>query len=151
MSPRRIAWLAVSSLRYRWLRSMLAVATVSAAVATILVTRELTVRPSERAAGLFARFENRYLIIYDSYTTTFESAALDAHQPALAALGITGRYDFLLTAFIDERDPVPLVLCSIPQSIPPEMNELYTLLAGRVPAPGERTARVERNLAARRG
>ncbi|MCY1082531.1 ABC transporter permease [Archangium lansingense] len=151
MSPQRLVWLAVSSLRYRWLRSLLAVATVSAAVATILVTRELTVRPTERAAGLFAQFESRYLLVYDSYTTSFESRELDAHQEALATLGVTGRHDFLLTAFIDERDPVPLVLCSFPQPAPPEMAELYMLREGRAPRPGERTAMVERNLADRRG
>jgi hypothetical protein len=151
MSPGRLAWLAVSSLRYRWLRSLLAVATVSAAVATILVTRELTVRPSQRAAGLFVRFEARYLLVYDSYTTTFESAELDAHHEALAGLGVSGRHDFLLTASIDEGDPVPLVLCGFPEPAPREMSELYTLREGRMPAAGERAAMVEWNLAARRG
>jgi hypothetical protein len=151
MRPLRLARLAVSSLRYRWLRSLLAVATVSAAVATILVTRALTVRPTERAAGLFARFESRYLLVYDSYTTGFESSELDAHQRELSALGVAGRHDFLLGPFIDEQDPVPLALCGFPQPTPPEMSELYTLREGRMPAPGERTVLVERNLALRRG
>src|SRR5436309_15968247 len=80
-----------------------------------------------------------------------ETAELDRSREALARAGVVRRHDFLLTPFVAEADPIPLLLCSLPSPAPEELAALFTLVAGRLPGPGAREVMIEHALAERRG
>jgi len=145
-----LAHLALRTLRYHWPRTWLATGAIAASVATLLVTHTVSVRQAERSSRLLARFEQRYLIAFDSYTTTLDAADLDRHRAALERAGVIRRHDFLLAPFVDAADPVPFLLCGLPDPEPDEVRALFTVVEGRRPRPGAPEALMDRGLAARR-
>ena len=149
MSPGPLG-LALRTIRYHWPRSWLAMGAIAASVATLLVTHTVSVRQAERSTRLLARFAQRYLIAFDSYTTTLDAVELARHQAELERAGVVRRHDFLLAPFVDEADPIPLLLCGVPDAEPDELRGLFTLAEGRRPRPGAPEAMVERGLAERR-
>ena len=150
MSLGPLAHLALRTLRYHWPRTWLAMGAIAASVATLLVTHTVSVRQADRSSRLLARFEQRYLIAFDSYTTTLDAADLDGHREALERAGVIRRHDFLLAPFVDTADPIPFLLCGLPDPEPDEVRALITVVEGRRPRPGAPEALVERGLAARR-
>ena len=150
MSLGPLAHLALRTLRYHWPRTWLATGAIAASVATLLVTHTVSVRQAERSSRLLARFEQRYLIAFDSYTTTLDAADLDRHRAALERAGVIRRHDFLLAPFVDAADPVPFLLCGLPDPEPDEVRALFTVVEGRRPRPGAPEALMDRGLAARR-
>ena len=146
----KLAGLAVRTLRYHWPRSWLAIGAIAASVATLLVTDTVSVRQAERSSRLLARFEQRYLIGFDSYTTTLDADDLERHREALERAGVVRRYDFLLAPFVDEADPIPFLLCGLPDPEPDELRPLLAVVEGRRLRPGAAEALVDRGLAERR-
>jgi hypothetical protein len=84
----------------------LATGAIAASVATLLVTHTVSVRQADRSSRLLARFEQRYLIAFDSYTTTLDADDLERHGGASRAGGPRD----LLAPFVDEADPIPFLL-----------------------------------------
>ena len=60
------------------------------------------------------------------------------------------RHDFLLAPFVDEADPIPFLLCGLPDPEPDELRSLLSVVEGRRPRPGAAEALVDRGLAERR-
>ena len=145
-----LARLALRTIRYHWPRTCLAAGAIAASVATLLVTHTVTERQAERSSRLLGRFEARYLIAFDSYTTTLDAEELERHRLELERAGVVRRHDFLLAPFVDEADPIPLLLCGVPDVEPDELRGLFTIVEGRRPRPGAAEALVERGLAERR-
>ena len=142
--------LALRTIRYHWPRSVLAMGAVAASVATLLVTHTVSVRQAERSSRLLARFEQRYLIAFDSYTTTLDADDLERHREELGRAGVVGRHDFLLAPFVDEADPIPFLLCGLPDPEPDELRSLLVIVQGRRPRPDAAEALMDRGLAERR-
>jgi hypothetical protein len=145
-----LARLALRTIGYHWPRTCLAAGAIAASVATLLVTHTVSERQAERSSRLLERFEARYLVAFDSYTTTLDAEELARHRPALERAGVVRRHDFLLAPFVDEADPIPLLLCGLPDPEPEEIRSLFTIAEGRRPRPGAAEALVERGLAERR-
>ncbi len=150
MSLGPLAGLAFRTICYHWPRSLLATGAIAASVATLLVTHTVSVRQAERSSRLLARFEQRYLIAFDSYTTTLDADDLERHREELGRAGVVRRHDFLLAPFVDEADPIPLLLCGLPDPEPDELRALLSVVEGRRPRPGAAEALVDRGLAERR-
>ena len=150
MSLGPLAGLALRTIRYHWPRSLLATGAIVASVATLLVTHTVSVRQAERSSRLLARFEQRYLIAFDSYTTTLDADELERHREELGRAGVIRRHDFLLAPFVDEADPIPFLLCGLPDPEPAELRALFTVVEGRRPRSGAAEALVDRGLAERR-
>lgn len=142
--------LALRTIRYHWPRSWLAMGAIAASVATLLVAHTVSVRQAERSTRLLARFAQRYLIAFDSYTTTLDAEELERHREELGRAGVVRRHDFLLVPFVDEADPIPFLLCGVPDPEPDELRALLGLVEGRHLRPGVAEALVERGLAERR-
>ena len=51
---------------------------------------------------------------------------------------------------MDEADPIPLLLCGVPDAEPDELRSLFAIVQGRRPRPAAAEALVERGLAERR-
>jgi len=141
--------LALRAVRHHRLRAWISSIAIAAAVATIHIHLALTVRPGERVAALIDRFESHYLVAFDSFGATLESASLEAKKAELAHSGVTARYEFLCTYFTLEPDPLPLLLCGLPRERPRELDALFALAGGREPRPGALEAMVESGAAMR--
>jgi ABC-type lipoprotein release transport system permease subunit len=137
-------------MRYHWPRACLAAGAIAASVATLLVTHTVSERQAERSSRLLGRFEARYLVAFDSYTTTLDAEDVDRHRAALERAGVVRRHDFLLVPFVDETDPIPLLLCGVPDAEPDELRALVTIAEGRRPRADAAEALIERGLAERR-
>lgn len=146
-----ITRLAVAALRYRWPRTALAASTVAMTITLLLVTRQLTARQLERGDEMLSRFQARHLVVYRGFTAWFDPALLRDSDPALWEAGIRSIRHVALTQELDEADPVPVVIAGIDTPLPAELNAMVHVVAGRIPAPGERAVALEDGLARRRG
>jgi hypothetical protein len=142
--------MAFGSLRFRTVRSLMACATVAATVGAIVVTHALTLQQLRRGQALMSHFQERFLLVYESYTTTFSPTLLDAEQAGLKGAGVVAAHRFFLGPFLDDQDPLPVSLCGMPEPEPPEVRRLYRVMEGHAPAPGERAVMLERDYALRR-
>lgn len=149
MNIRRSLLLSWRAQRHYWFRYWLAAAIIAAAVTAIHINLALTLRPLERTTTLIDRFQQHFLIIYDSYVTSFEAGRLDQHANTLQQAGVIARHDFLCSYFFSEADPLPLLMCSLPAPQPLFVSELFKLVQGQEAVAGNNEIIIEENLATR--